>query len=109
MNHTFGIKYLLTAIETNSKKYLVYGIAVKKDKNLIIYIKELRIHNNIQKELTSDIGTEFKNKIFNDFYEDNDISFFQGPPYTSHSKGIVQRFNYTIKTYLSKEYFELEA
>ena len=62
------------------------------------------MYNNSPKELASDNGGEFKNKIFNGFCKDNNISFIQGAPYNPHSMGIVERFNYTIKKYLSKEY-----
>ena len=54
--------------------------------------------------MASDNGAVFKNKIFNEFCADNNIKFIHGAPYSPHSIGIVERFNYTIKKYLSKEY-----
>ena len=101
---TFGIKYLLSVIDTFSRKSMVYGIYNKKPENLIIYVKEFCMYNNIPKELSSYNGGEFKNKIFNGFCKDNNISFIHGAPNNPHSMGIVERFNYTIKKYLSKEY-----
>lgn len=62
------------------------------------------MHNNIPKELASDNGAEFKNKIFNDFCKENNIRYVHGVPYSPHSIGVIERFNYIIKKYLSKEY-----
>ena len=32
------------------------------------------------------------------------IKFIHGSPYSPHSQGIIERFNYTIKKYLAKEF-----
>ena len=55
------------------------------------------MHNNILKEIASDNGAEFKNKIFNAFCKDNNISIIHLAPDSPHSMGIGERFNYIIK------------
>ena len=60
----FGIKYLLRVMDIFSRKVTIYG---SNTKNSIILLKEFYLHMNIQKELASDKGNEFKNSIFNQF------------------------------------------
>ena len=67
-------------------------------------IKDFCLNNNIPNEFISDNGPEFKNRLFNKFYKNHNIKFLYGAPYSSHNQGIVERFNYTIKKYLCKEF-----
>ena len=104
MSTCFGIKYLFTIIDSFCRKAMIYSTNSKKPDILIKFFKDFCMHNNIPKELASDNGAEFKNKIFNNFCEENNIKFVHGVPYSPHSMGVIERFNYTIKKYLSKEY-----
>ena len=56
------------------------------------------------KEFCSDNGPEFKNSKLNDICEKEGITYIHGIPYNPHSQGTVERFHYTIKKYLGKEY-----
>ena len=61
------------------------------------------ILSNFPQEFASDNGPEFKNAKFEEFCIKK-ISFVHGIPYNPHSKGKIERFNYTIKKYLCKEF-----
>jgi len=62
----------------------------------------------ISKENFSDNGAEFKNALFNKFFKDNNKKFKNEIPYNLHCTGIIERFNYSIKKYLSKEFIANE-
>ena len=55
-------------------------------------------------EFCSDNGPEFKNSKLNDICVKEGITYIHGIPYNPHSQGKVERFHYTIKNYLGKEY-----
>ena len=103
MEEAFGVKYLMSIIDAFSRKSMIYGTNTKKAEVLLNFVKEFCIYNNILKVFASDNGEEF-NAIFSNFCEDNNIEFRHGAPYNPHSNGIVERFKYMIKKYLSKEY-----
>ena len=102
MNH-LELNIYLQFKNAFSRKSMAYSTNTKRAEILIKFVKVFCMHNNIPKELASDNGGEFKNKIFNDFYKENNIRYVHGAPYSPHSMGIIERFNYTIKKYLSKE------
>ena len=81
-----------------------YGTNSKKSDNLLKRIFEFCMNNKIPKEFLSDNGAEFKNKFINDFCNMYNIKFLHGSPYSPHSQGIIERFNYTIKKDVSKEF-----
>lgn len=106
MEQTFGVKYLLSIIDAFSRKSLIYRTNTKKAEILLNFIKDFCMYNTIPKIFASYNGTEFKNAIFDKFCKDNNIEFKLGAPYNPHSMGIIERFNYTIKKYLKKEYIK---
>ena len=104
MSKAFGIKYILSIIDCFSRKGNIYGTNSKNSELLLKYIEDFCVNHNIPKEFISDNGAEFKNKYFKDFCIKYNIKFLHGAPYSPHSQGIVERFNYSVKKYLSKEY-----
>ena len=100
----FGIKYILSILDVFSRKGMIYGINTKRANILLNYIKEFCLYNIIPRQFASDNGAKFKNSIFNSFCKENNIEFIHGLPYGPHSQGSVERFNYTIKKYLGKEF-----
>lgn len=56
------------------------------------------------REFASDNGVESKNKFFNVFRAISNIKFIHGMPFSPRAQGTIERFNYSIKKYLTKEY-----
>ena len=96
--------YFLQAIDVFSRKAMIYGVNNKKSENLIKNILEFCANNSFPKEFCSDNGPEFKNSKLNEICEKEGITYIHGIPYNHHSQGTVERFHYTIKKYLGKEY-----
>jgi len=67
LQKAFGIKYILTIIDVFSRKGMIYGLHNKEAKNILPFINDFCSNHNISKEFSSDNGTEFKNKFFNEF------------------------------------------
>ena len=104
MSKAFGIKYILSILDCFSRKANIYGTNTKNAEILLKYVTDFCLNNNIPNEFICDNGAEFKNRIFKNFCEIHNIKFLHGAPYSPHSQGIVERFNYTMKKYLCKEY-----
>ena len=100
----YGVKMLLSIIDAFSRKAMIYKANDKKADNLIKDILEFCANNSFPKEFCSDNGPEFKNSKLNEICEKEGITYIHGIPYNPHSQGIVERFHYTIKKYLGKEY-----
>ena len=93
---------LFTAIGINTRyAYVDYS----KDKNsktiLNMFEKFYKHFNNNINHITGDLGTEFTNKSFTKFLNDNKISydFYKSD---SHKLGIINRFHKTLKNKLTK-------
>lgn len=104
MSKAFGIKYILFILDCFSRKANIYGTNTKNAEILLKYVTDFCLNNNIPNEFICDNGAEFKNRIFKNFCEIHNIKFLHGAPYSPLSQGIVERFNYTMKKYLCKEY-----
>ena len=65
---------------------------------------EFCANNSFPKEFCSDNGPEFKNSKLNEICEKEGITYIRWIQYNPHSQGKVERFHYTIKKYLGKEY-----
>ena len=87
-----------------SRKAMIYGINSKESKMIITYIIDFCSNHNIPKEFSSDNGAEFKNKFFDDYCQMNNIKFLHGMPFNARAQGTIERFNYTIKKNLLKEF-----
>ena len=104
MSKAFWIKYLLSILDSFSRKANIYGTNTKNVNLLLKYVVDFCLNNKIPKEFISDNGSEFKDRVFTEFCENHNIKILHGAPYSPHSQGIVERFNYTIKKYLCKEF-----
>ena len=100
----YGVKMILSVIDAFSRKAMIYKIKDKKADSLITHILEYCANNSFPKEFCSDNGPEFKNSKFDEICQREGITFIHGIPYNPHSQGTVERFHYTIKKYLGKEY-----
>ena len=100
----FGTKMILSVIDAFSRKAMIYAENNKKADNLIKHILEFCMYNGFPKEFYSDNGPEFKNSKFSELCVKEGITYIHGIPYIRHSQGTVERFHYTIKKYLGKEY-----
>ena len=104
-NH--GVKYLLTIIDVFSKYAWVMPLKTKTGKDITKAFDYI-IEGSGRKpsRLWVDKGTEFYNKTFKKYLEQNDIQM-----YSTHNEGkavVVERFNRTIKTRMWK-YFSANS
>ena len=104
LQKAFGIKYILSIMDTFSRKAMIYGLNNKSAGLITSYIIDFCTNHNIPKEFSSDNGREFNNKLLDEYCNVNNIKFIHGMPFNPHSQGAIERFNYTIKKYLLKEY-----
>ena len=79
-------------------------LKIKKPILLLDHILKFCVNKSFQKEFCSDNGPEFKNSKFDEICQKEGITFIYGIPYNPHLQGTVERFHYTIKKYLGKEY-----
>jgi hypothetical protein len=90
-----GFKYILTVIDSFSKKLYVFAL---KNKNQFSIIKAFKkLFKNVKPEkLRTDRGLEFNNNVFKSFLKKNDVIYFT----SNDSKikcAIVERVNRTLK------------
>jgi hypothetical protein len=111
-NNVNKYKYILTIIDLYTK----YAWAVPLKNKTANTVKNAfenvfnQYPDRIPKKLYTDNGTEFYNKIFQNFLDDNEIEIYstfnqpdersQGP---SHNP-VIERFNRTLKTLMWKEF-----
>lgn len=90
---------LFTAININTRfAYAYYG--KNKDMNTILdFLKQME-SKTIINSLTSDEGTEFKNREFQKYCDDNNIKLYFVKD-DSHKLGIINRFHRTLKDKLT--------
>ena len=108
MEEAYDVKYILAIIDVFSRKGMIYKHSAKKAENLLHDIIEYCLHNGFPREFVSDNGPEFKNKTMNEFCIREGIGYIHGIPYNPHAQGTIERFHYTIKKYLAKEYINNE-
>ena len=104
LESAYGVKYILSVIDVFSRKAMIYKHNSKTSENILKDIIEFCIYNGFPKEFVSDNGPEFKNSKMNDFCIREGIRYIHGVPYNPHAQGTIERFHYTIKKYLAKEY-----
>ena len=75
MKKAFGVKYIFSIMDLFSRKAMIYPLYNKEAKNILPCIIDLCSHNNIPKEFASDNGTEFKNRLFEEYCSINNIKF----------------------------------
>ena len=60
------------------------------------------------KNIQSDNGSEFKNKVIDNYWRAHNINRIYGAPYKPRSQGAVEGFNKTIERGLRKAYYNLK-
>ena len=93
----YGVKYLLTIIDVFSKYAWIMPLRTKTGKAITeAFADIIRVSGRKPTMLWVDKGTEFYNRTFRKFLEDNNICI-----YSKHNEGnavVVERFNRTMKT-----------
>ena len=90
---------LFTAINVNSRYVYAYYSDNKEMTTILKMIKDME-KKTVINTITCDEGTEFNNKYFKSFCDDNDINIFFVKD-DSHKLGIMNRFHRTLKDKLS--------
>lgn len=89
-------KYILTVIDCFSKYAWAIPLKNKKGQTVSKSLEHIfKTSNRIPKNLQSDMGTEFYNKIFQELIRKYHINHYS--TYTSLKASIVERFNRTLK------------
>jgi len=94
----------LGIIDVFSRKVMIYKHNNKEAEPILQNIIEFCLINGFPQEFASDNGPEFKNKNMQNFCIKENIKYINGIPYNPHSQGTIERFHYTIKKYLAKEF-----
>lgn len=95
-----GYKYWLTCIDVLSKYGWAIPLKTKTGREITDAFAKILKSGRKPKKLQTDKGTEFLNRIFQNYLKKQGIHFF-----TTHSEtkcGVVKRFNRTLKTKLYK-------
>jgi hypothetical protein len=95
-------KFLLCIIDVFTRYAYVIPLKTKSDKDVLDGFKKAVIENNKEypKLIWTDSGSEFKNKLINNWYSDHDITRYS--TYGSSKSAIVERFNRTLKNIMWK-------
>ncbi|GKE36682.1 retrovirus-related pol polyprotein from transposon TNT 1-94 [Tanacetum coccineum] len=92
-------KYTLVIIDEYSRYTLVYFLKKKSHapETIISFIKRVENQNDIKvKQLRTDNGTEFRNSILVNFYDEKGILQNFSSPYTSEQNGVAEWKNRTL-------------
>ena len=99
--HNDGYKYLLTCIDVLSKYAWVIPLRDKTGKALVEAFKSIFKSGRKPRQLQTDKGSEFTNRNFQAFLQENDVHFF-----TTENEdikaSIAERFNRTFKSKMWK-------
>lgn len=103
-----GAKYLLTCIDTFTRKAFVRVLTAKDGRTVLDAFKSI-LREAVDPPLTVnfDRGAEFRNKLFTDFCEQNNIQI--RTPYSNIHAAFVERFNRTLQSLLYKYMTENET
>ena len=100
-------KYLLNFIDHFSKYASAYIIDNKKADTILSILKILFSKISFPETLGTDNGSEFTNKKFRKYLEDNNVKLIHGKAYNSRSQGCIERLHRTIKIGLICKKLEL--
>jgi hypothetical protein len=101
-----GYKYLLTCIDVFSKYAWAIPLKDKTGKSVKVALETIFKERKPQ-VLQSDDGTEYKNKIVQDYLKSLNIKFFTTHNQTKSS--VIERFNRTLKTKMWKYFTEFNT
>lgn len=103
-----GVKYLLSAIDTFTRKAIVKPCKDKKSSTILSAFKSvLNDFGQYPVTLVADRGAEMRNREFISFCQSNKIRFFHN--FTSVHAAYVERFNRTIQNLIYKYLAEFET
>ena len=99
---TDGYKYLLTCIDVYSRYVFVQLLKTKTgqevfDKTMFLFRK-----SGLPKNINVDLGSEFIDKKFLKFCEDNDITLWYSSPEQDNKNAIIERFHRTLRNLILK-------
>ncbi|GJR12426.1 retrovirus-related pol polyprotein from transposon TNT 1-94 [Tanacetum coccineum] len=92
-------KYTLVIFDEYSRYTWVYFLKKKSQapETIMSFIKRVEKQNDIKvKQLKTDNGTEFRNSILVNFYDEKGISQNFSSPYTSEQNGVAKKKNRTL-------------
>ncbi|GKC00629.1 retrovirus-related pol polyprotein from transposon TNT 1-94, partial [Tanacetum coccineum] len=92
-------KYTLVIVDEYSRYTLVYFLKKKSQalETIMSFIKRVENQNDIKvKQLRTDNGTEFRNNILVNFYDEKGVSQNFSSPYTPEQNGVAKRKNRTL-------------
>jgi IS30 family transposase len=97
-----GNQYLVTAIDYCTG--WAYAVPLKARTGLVAakLVKEIIENHGFPHSITTDNGTEFKSKVFQEFLSGNHIIHSRISPYHPQSNGLVERFHSTLINSLQK-------
>lgn len=94
-----GYWIMLCVIEIPTRKAYIVPLKDKNDKTILQAFKTLKL---TMKAITTDNGSEFINKLVEDYFKEHDVIHYLAQVDDHHKMAIVERFNRTIKNYLRK-------
>ena len=97
--HNDGYKWIITIIDTFSKKAWAFKMK-NKTANSILAVMEPFLRQNTPQKMQFDQGAEFYNKKFLDLLKELKIKHYS--VYSDKKGAIVERFNRTLKTRMFK-------
>lgn len=102
-NH--GYKYILLAVDVFTRKAYAQPIKNKTEKSISEAFENM-IKSEQPLKLTTDNGSEFINKEFQDIIDNKDINHVKVSVGDHHALGIIDRFTRTLKEMIHKHFTE---
>ena len=97
-----GFKCLFNAVDLFSRKMYSVPMKSKTDKEALTALKKIVKQIPELKSVRSDNGSEFKNKLVQDFLQKQNIKQVFSTPHTPQSNGGIERANQTLKRLIHK-------
>ncbi|KAL3073801.1 hypothetical protein niasHT_038726 [Heterodera trifolii] len=107
--HNRGHRYLLVAVDVLSKRLFVVPLKNKKAEEMLEAFKELvKQMPMVPHRIFSDKGTEFKNKLLKEFFEEQEIEKHE-PVHSSVKASVAERAIRNVKQRLYRYFAERET
>ena len=104
-NKNHGYKYILLAIDVFTRKAYAQPLKNKTEKSVLEAFNKMS-SNEQPIKLTTDNGSEFVNKKFEDMTNNNEINHVKAMVGDHHALGIIDRFTRTLKEMVHKHFTE---
>lgn len=95
-----GYKYLLTCIDILSKYAWAIPLKTKSGKDILDGLVRIFKSGRIPKTFQTDKGTEFLNRLVQNYFKKNDVHFFV--THSDKKASVIERWNRTLKTKMWK-------